>query len=278
MDRSKLVIEADELLSKISDENLRLFDTTILFFGSTSGLTAREMYVQAHIPGAAFLDHQKLTDSESDYMLMVAPEVQLLEQIGALGISEDSQVVLYAPGVLPAATRAWWILHYAGHPNVRILNGGLEAWKKAGGELEQGDNQYAPASYNGVFNPRLFASKEEVLDAMEDPRVGIENALLKESYTAAHITGSYCLPCTDLMHEMNAFVDQHELVEKLKTESRFKRIITYCGGGIAATVNAVAHLLIGKEDVAVYDGSLYEWVSEDLPMTETGDGNWAIWG
>jgi thiosulfate/3-mercaptopyruvate sulfurtransferase len=277
MNRNSILIEADELLKKLDDKNLRIFDTTILFFGSATGLTAREKYAQEHIPGAAFFDHQKFSDPDSDYMYMVASEAKISAQIGDIGISDESEVVVYAPEILPAATRAWWVLRYAGHKNVRSLNGGLAAWKKAGGVIEQGERQYTPTSYRGSFNPQMFANKEEVLEAMGDDQVCTENALMNESYQAAHITGSTCLPCTDLMRGMDAFVDQSQLIEKLKKGSQIKRIITYCGGGIAATVNAVAHLMIGNENVAVYDGSLYEWMSEGFPITESGDGNWAIW-
>ena len=277
MNRNSVLIEADELLGKLGNKNLRIFDTTILFFGSASGLTANQKYAQEHIPGAAFFDHHKFSDHKSDYMYMMAPEAELSTQIGNIGISEDSEVIVYAPGILPAATRAWWILHYAGHKNVRILNGGLAAWRNAGGEIEQGERHYAPVVYKGLFKSRMFASKEEVMEAMEDSEVCIENALMNESYQAAHIKGSTCMPCTDLMQGMDVFVDQNILIKKLKTGSKFKRVVTYCGGGIAATVNAVAHFMVGNENVAVYDGSLYEWMSEGLPITETGDGNWAIW-
>ncbi|MFZ2489036.1 MAG: sulfurtransferase [Anaerolineae bacterium] len=277
MERSNILIEADELLSKLHNENLRIFDTTILFFGSASGLTAKEIYAQEHIPGAAFFDHQRFSDPKSDYMLMVAPEAELSAQIGGIGISADSEVIVYAPEVLPAATRAWWILHYAGHKNVRILNGGLAAWKKAGGEIEQGERHYAPVNYEGVFQPQVFASKEEVLAAMGSNEIVTVNALMQESYQAAHIPGSLCLPSTDLTQGMDAFIDSKQLIEKLRTTSQYKRIITYCGGGIAATVNAVAYRIAGHENVAVYDGSMFEWTGEGLPITETGDGNWMIW-
>lgn len=277
MERSGILIEADELLHKLHNDNLRIFDATILFFGSASGLTAREIYAQEHIPGAAFFDHQRFSDPKSDYMLMVAPEAELSAQIGDIGISAASEVIVYAPEVLPAATRAWWILHYAGHKNVRILNGGLAAWKKAGGEIEQGERHYAPVNYQGVFQPQVFASKEEVLAAIGNSEIGTVNALMHASYQAAHIPGSLCLPSTDLTQGMDAFIDPKQLIEKLRATSQYKRIITYCGGGIAATVNAVAYRIAGYENVAVYDGSMYEWVGEGLPITETGDGNWAIW-
>ena len=65
------------------------------------------------------------------------------------------------------------------------------------------------------------------------------------------------------------------LAIRLGDVSQHKRIITYCGGGIAAAINAVAHLMTGHENVAVYDGSMYEWLGEGLPIK--GTGKWEIW-
>ena len=132
MNRDTVLIEADELLEKMDDPNLRIYDATILFFRQESDLTTYETYQQAHIPGAAFFDHQDFSDATSDYMYMVLPEANLAAQIGNIGIAEESEVIFYTSDLLPCATRAWWLLRYAGHNNVRVLNGGLAAWERAG--------------------------------------------------------------------------------------------------------------------------------------------------
>ena len=159
MNRDDMLIEADELLAKIDDPNVRIYDATILFFRKESELTAYQQYQQGHIPGAAFFDHQDFSDP-NNYMYMLLPEAELAAQIGNIGVSNESEVVFYTFDLLPCATRAWWILHYAGHNNVRVLNGGLAAWKEAGGEIEQGDKRYEAAQFVGDFRPNLIASKE----------------------------------------------------------------------------------------------------------------------
>ena len=249
---------------------IRLYDATILFFRSESEPTAYEQYLEGHIPGAAFFDHQDFSDSSRDYMYMVLPEADLATQIGQIGISEESEVVFYTTGMLPCATRAWWILRYAGHNNVRVLNGGLSAWKKAGGKIEQGARQYEASKFECRLRPNMFASKEEVQAAMEDGGVCTVNTLSLESHQQAHIVGSSCLPCDHLMQDMTSFVPDDEIASLLKEESQHERIITYCLGGIAATVNAMAHLIAGNENVSVYDGSMSEWVGEGLPTTTGG--------
>ena len=270
MNRNNILIEADELLTKLDNPNIRIYDATILFFRSESDATAYETYLEGHIPGAAFFDHEDFSDASSDYMYMVLPETELAAQLGNIGIDEASEVIFYTTDLLPCATRAWWILRYAGHNNVRVLNGGLAAWQKAGGEIEQGHRQYEATTFACRLRPHMFASKEEVLAVMNDDAVCTVNTLTPESYEAAHIAGSSLLPCSDLMHNMTSFVPNDELASRLQKEAQHERIITYCGGGIAATVNAMAHLLAGNENVSVYDGSMSEWVGEGLPIVKGG--------
>jgi len=267
MNRNDVLIEADELLTKLDQPNIRIYDATILFFRSESDATAYEKYLEGHIPGAAFFDHQDFSNASSKYMYMVLSEADLATQIGNIGIAEDSEVIFYTPDLLPCATRAWWLLRYAGHNNVRILNGGLAAWEKAGRKIEKGPRQYEAATFACRLRPNMFAGKEDVLAVMEDGAVCTVNTLNLESYEQAHITGSSLLPCSDLMHEMAAFVSDDEIAARLQEEAQHERIITYCGGGIAATVNAVAHLIAGNENVSVYDGSMSEWAGEGLPIT-----------
>jgi thiosulfate/3-mercaptopyruvate sulfurtransferase len=265
MNRDNILIEADELLKKLDNKNIRIYDATI----------TDDVYQQGHIPGAVYFDHERFSDPNSPYTYTILPEAELVVQIGSAGISNDLEIVVYACGMLPYAVRAWWVLRYAGHNNVRVLNGGLSAWKKAGGKIEQEARQYEPSIFKGQFRPNMFASKEEVLEAMEDDDVCTVDVLPLVSYEASHIVGSTCLPCMDLMQEMDYFLPDDILALRLKEVSQYKRIITYCGGGIAAAVNAMAHIMTGHKNVAVYDGSLYEWLAEGLPTN--GTGKWEIW-
>jgi len=276
MDRNQVLIEADELLSKIDQPNVRIYDATILFYMGMSPEeiakmpTAHEQYLTEHIPGAAFFDHQRFSDTDSPYEYMLAADNVLADQMGNIGISNDSEVFLYARDILACATRAWWLLYYAGHNNMRVLNGGLEAWKAAGGVVEQGEKTYAPAHFEADFKANVWASREEVQAATDLDTVNIENALPQEWHDQEHIPGSSCLPLTDLGFDWGAFKSSDEIAARLNGAGQHQRIITYCGGGIAATQNAVAYLMAGHDNVAVYDGSLYEWKGEGLPVANKG--------
>lgn len=265
MNREQMLIEPEELLQKLGNENLRIYDAAI----------SNDQYLHGHIPGAAFFDHQKFSDPNGKYEYTLLPDAELVTQISDIGISNETEVVFYAWGMIPYAARAWWILRYAGHNNVRVLNAGFAAWQNAGGTLEKETRQYEPGVFEAHFSPGMFADKRDVLAAMNDPVVATVNVLPSISYEASHITGSSCLPCFELMDDMDAFLPNHQLAVRLQETSEYKRIITYCGGGIAAALNGMAHLMVGQEIVAVYDGSMEEWVGEGL--SRTGNGKWDIW-
>lgn len=265
MNRESMLIEPGELLARLGHDDLRIFDASV----------SDAAYREGHIPGAAFFDHDAFSDPDSPYGTTLLDIDRLNQRIGASGISADSEVVVYACGVLPYAARAWWVLHYAGHDRVRVLNGGLAAWQAAGGQVEQVARTYPPTTFSGRSRPAVFAAKEEVLAALANSETAVIDVLPLASYEATHITGSSSLSCLDLMQGMDAFLPVDALAARLSETRNHKRLITYCGGGIAAALSAMAHVMVGQTDVAVYDGSLDEWIGEGLPVT--GDGDWQIW-
>ena len=269
MKREELLIEEEELVAIIDDPNLRLFDATVVL-NPAAVESGHDRYLAGHIPGSVFLDHGVISDSNSNLMYTMPDEKTLGAAIGALGISRDTPVVVYSTEMLAWATRIWWVLQYAGHRNVRVLNGGLQAWK---GALEIAENKYVPTTFNTDLSPQMFASKEEVLSSITDGSACVVNALTPEMYKgeadvfyAGHISGSVNHPFFELMDEDYLLPDT-TLAEILEQKMIGDRLITYCGGGIAATLNACVAKLVGVDDVAVYDGSMSEWMAEELPIT-----------
>jgi thiosulfate/3-mercaptopyruvate sulfurtransferase len=269
MKREELLIEEEELVTIIDNPNLRLFDATVVL-NPAAAESGHDRYLAGHIPGSVFLDHAVISDSNSNLMYTMPDEKTLGAAIGALGISRDTPVVVYSTEMLAWATRIWWVLHYAGHRNVRVLNGGLQAWK---GALEIAENKYVPTTFNTDLSPQMFASKEEVLSSITDGSACVVNVLTPEMYKgeadvfyAGHISGSVNHPFFELMDEDYLLPDT-TLAEILEQKMIGDRLITYCGGGIAATLNACVAKLVGVDDVAVYDGSMSEWMAEELPIT-----------
>jgi thiosulfate/3-mercaptopyruvate sulfurtransferase len=268
MNREELLIEADELNEAMANPELRIFDATIVFDPNAKD-SAHDLYKKGHIPGAAFIDHSVLSDPNSPLMYMIADESTLASAIGTLGISNDTPVVIYSSEMLAWATRIWWVLRYAGHRDVRVLNGGLEAWK---GELEQGESIYEASQFATHLTPSMFASAEDVIAATKDGNTCVVNTLMPEMYAgtvdvpyAGHIPGSVNHPLTDFMNGHYLMSDD-DLKHRFKERMTGERLITYCGGGIAATLNACAALVSGVEYVSVYDGSMSQWVAQALPI------------
>jgi len=269
MKREELLIEEEELVTIIDNPNLRLFDATVVL-NPAAAESGHDRYLAGHIPGSVFLDHAVISDPNSHLMYTIPDEKALGATIGALGISKDTPVVVYSTEMLAWATRIWWVLQYAGHRNVRVLNGGLQAWK---GALEIAENKYVPTTFNTDLSPQMFASKEEVLSSITDGSACVVNVLTPEMYKgeadvfyAGHISGSVNHPFFELMDEDYLLPDT-TLAEILEQKMIGDRLITYCGGGIAATLNACVAKLVGVDDVAVYDGSMSEWMAEELPIT-----------
>jgi thiosulfate/3-mercaptopyruvate sulfurtransferase len=271
----EFLIEPDELSGILESPGLRLFDATVLFAAGEK--KARDQYLEGHIPGAAFLDHLQLSDASSPYMYMLPDAAALCASIGQLGIDRDSTVVLYSSETLMWATRAFWVLRYAGHDRVRILNGGLGAWQEHGGAVETNEPRYAATTFSGALRSEMIASKDEVLAAIGRAGVCTINALPASFYQGAdavpyaaegHITGSTNKPFMEIAPD-ERYPDLASVRAALEGGGYLgdERVISYCGGGISATVSAVACLMVGKDEVAVYDGSLAEWVGEGLPTT-----------
>jgi len=271
MNREELLIEAEELGSKLGSPELRLYDATFVLRPDTTD-TGQSLYDKGHIPGAVFLDHASISDTNSGLNFTLPKPAQLAEQLGAIGISNNSEVVVYSSDSIMWATRIWWVLNYAGHSNVRVLNGGLAAWQ---GDIETEANTYAPASFSIDPQPRMFASIDEVEAAMGDGDVCTLNALPWSFYTGeadidyaqhGHITASESLPFSNLM-DGHYIKSTAALVTEFDNYRHQQRLINYCGGGIAATLNATCALLAGIDNVAVYDGSMSEWLQAGKPTT-----------
>ena len=175
------------------------------------------------------------------------------------------------------ATRAWWLLRYVGHTNVKVLNGNLAAWLDAGLPVESGAKAYAAATFSPSERANVFVSTVEMIAGMEDS-VCTVNALSPALYEGTgefyygrrgHIPGSRSLYFSDLL-ENEFFLPAEQLHQILEARGMLSapRTLIYCGGGIAATLEGFACTLVGQENVGVYDGSMSEWAAnEELPLT-----------
>lgn len=267
---------------------LRLYDVTAHLRPATPGPwrveSGRADYLAAHIPGAGFIDLQAdLSDTASALRFTQPGPARLAAAFAAAGIADGDEVVLYSSTHPMWATRVWWLLGSIGVA-ARVLDGGLPLWRDEGRSVVQGVEAVLPAA---VLTPRpqpaRWADKQDVLLAIGQQRVCTLNALSAALHAGTadthygrpgHILGSMNLPDGALLDGQGRFLPVEQLRMALNRVGAVdaRQVICYCGGGIAATLDALALTLAGHTNVAVYDGSLQEWAADPaLPMATGAD-------
>lgn len=241
-------------------------------------------FAKGHIPGAQFVDiDNTLSDPNQDPALhFMLPSAALFAQrMAELGIGNDTHVICYATANHWWATRLWWMLRVFGHTKASVLDGGFQKWAREGRAIETGAAKPRPrAVFVARFNPDMVATKEDVLNAIGDASVCTVNALRPEQHRGepggsnygrpGHITGSINVAAVNVVDENNVFKPAAELRAMFKAPLASKRVITYCGGGIAASSDALILTMFGHNNVKLYDASLSEWARDpSLPM-QTG--------
>jgi thiosulfate/3-mercaptopyruvate sulfurtransferase len=196
------------------------------------------------------------------------------------GVGPGTRVVLYSRGSPMWATRVWWMLRAFGFDDAALLDGGFEKWSKEGRSVSSAPCAYPPARFESRPRPELIVTRAEVLAAVGDRAARIIDALPESSYRGegpsaygrpGHIASAVSAPFPRLVRSaqdqsLRSSEELRELFAGIGLE-REQRAITYCGGGIAATLAAFALVLIGHPEIALYDGSLSEWAADpELPM------------
>ena len=287
-ERENTLVSTEWLAERLGQDNLRIFDCTVfLSVGEDGRYIARagaEEYEQSHIPGAAFLDLPRdLTEHRDGVPFMMPAPEKFANKAGAAGLGDAHQIVLYSSGSVMWATRMWWMLRSVGFHGAAVLDGGLAQWKAEGRPISHGREYYPQATFTPHPDPDRWADKDDVLNNIGSSNVCTINALSRENYLGTverssygrkgRIKGSASVPYSTLMTAEGLFGNKEQLRAAFASIGALEkeRIICYCGGGISATMDAMALQLLGYENVAIYDGSMSEWAQdESLPM-ETGE-------
>ena len=278
------LVETDWLEANLDAPDLRVLDCTVIITsdpaGGTHAESGRAQWEAAHIPGSAFADAlDALSDPVSELCFTLPQADRFAKAMGALGVGEGTRAVLYCSRSHGLASRVWWMLRAFGFDRAAILNGGLAKWKREGRPLNATPPSISPAVFPVRERPDLFIGKAHMIDALDADDVCIINSLSKEQHAGTggshygrpgRIPGTSCVPAGNL-------VDPDTAAYKPITELRAafaevgaleaERVITYCGGGIAASSDAFVLNMLGVDKVSIYDGSLREWVADPtLPM------------
>ncbi len=281
------LIETGALEERLHDPALRVFDCTVILEAGPEGVSivsGRDGWYAAHIPGGDFLDLlTELSDPASPYHFMLPPAERFAEVMSAHGVEDGTSVVLYDGRGSMWAARVWWMLHAHGFDDAAVLDGGWTKWTLEGRPTTSAAPGYPRASFQARPRPGVFVDRDVVLAGIADAGTCLVNALSEEQHSGVggtvpggrpgHIPGSANLPAASLVDpRTQAFLPEEELRARLAGvgATTADRVVTYCGGGIAASGVAFALKLLGYDDVAVYDASLEEWATDTSLPIEVG--------
>ncbi len=279
----EFIVETSWLAEHLSDPNLRVLDCTTHLFPPTKGgaydvVSGREDFEKGHIPGAGFADiDNELADKNHSLRFMMPTPEFFANAIGKLGVGDNTKVVLYSTANHWWATRLWWMLRVFGHDNAAVLNGGFQKWSRERRPVEQG---LARLSRHFPFTPKSreghVAGKEEVLAAIGDGEICTLNALRPDQHAGTggtvygrlgHIKGSINIAAVNVVDANNEFKPAEILRAQFADALAKPKVITYCGGGIAASSATMLLTMLGHHNVQLYDASLSEWAPDPiLPM------------
>jgi len=287
------LVSVEWLADRLGADNLRVVDirgsvTTEDLGGGRQRAAyagAPEAYAAGHIPGAVFVDWTRdITDPDADVKAQIAPPELFKERMERIGVGDDTAVVVVDDTGGHLATRLWWALHYYGHDQVAVLDGGYRRWTGLGLPL----TREAPAVPSVTFTPRprpeLISSADDVLRLLDAKDRQLLDARDEKTYSGAiqrgsrggHIPGAINLPAQSLMREDGTWRTGEEIRERAREAgvSLDQPVTAYCNGGVTATqlLFGLHRAGLSLDLISNYDGSWNEWGErEDLPVEDNRD-------
>ncbi len=267
----------------LGDGTTRILDCRFDLANPDAG---RANFETGHIPGAVYahLDLDLAGPIRPDSGRHPLPDADwLAARFGRFGIGNDSVVVVYDGGNGAMAARAWWLFRWLGQDNVRLLDGGLDAWLKAGGPIEAGAEKAPSARF--VAQPRddLVLSTEEIVgcgssgaslklvDARDAARFCGEAEPIDP--VAGHIPGCLNMPLTNSIGEDGLWKSPKALAELWKPLLGDDKSVDWsvmCGSGVTACHLALSGIEAGYAEPRVYIGSWSEWIRDPARPVATG--------
>jgi thiosulfate/3-mercaptopyruvate sulfurtransferase len=264
------LVDTAWLAAHVDAPDVKIADAT--WFLPTMARDARQEYAHAHIPGAVFFDIDDIADEASPLPHMLPDAVKFSSRMRRLGLGDGTRIVVYDNNRYSASARAWWMLRLFGHPDVAVLDGGLMKWRAESRPVT--DEPVTPKEAH--FTPRqnnllvrdleqmranVLSRREQVVDARSRGRFAGTEPEPRPGLRGGHIPGSVCLPHLELIAPDGTLLPESQLRRRFAAAGMdiSRPAITSCGSGVTASTLTLALYRLGRDDVAVYDGSWSEW-------------------
>jgi len=276
------LVSTDWLAARLDDPKVKIIDATFKLPGVLP--LPVEDYLAGHLPGAVFFDVDHIADQNDQRPHMFPTAEQFARDVAALGISSGDTVVAYDAGGWVAAPRAWWMLLSFGHPDVKVLDGGLKKWLREGRPTHSGKVAPKPGKFQARLDPGYIRSQQQLIGNLETraeqlidarPRLRFEGAAAepRPGLRPGHIPGSRNVPYAELFDANTGAMKPLDELRKAFTGAGVditRPIVTTCGSGVSALVLTLALYRLGVRGSALYDGSWAEWGLPDGPPVATG--------
>lgn len=275
------LVSTDWLAERLGEPGLVVIDASAHL--PEAGREARAEFAVAHIPGARFLDLETLKDADSPVPAALPTAAQFAARMAEIGVSDGDRVVIYDDSGVKTSARAWFILRMHGVGEVALLDGGLGKWRAEGRPLQSGapddeQGRFTPSTGSGVVRSKgeilanVATGEEQLLDARGAGRFTGAEPEFRPGMPSGHIPGSRNLPFGGVLEADGTFKDEAGLREAFAEAGidLDRPVVTTCGSGVTAAVLLFAMHLLGKEDIALYDGSWSEWGADPATPKATG--------